>query len=160
MFLSTGVLVGERTSVNDLRLSRVGGGGGPLCFQQAPQSNQLDTGGGLRPSGTRAEALLLANHPKILTDEGPERIRSVRRRCLKPWRAGTHLYLFKEGSCCMQMFAAPPCFVLRSKNQTGEASILHGYDSTGRDERSVSLLFPQTRRQNGVINIPAKPVAR
>lgn len=76
LFLSNGVLFQERTSVNDLKLSRVRGGQvtarrrvSSTPFSTSPGSNRHRTGGGLKSSEIRAERVLVLNHLKIFLRE-------------------------------------------------------------------------------------------
>lgn len=77
----------------------------------------------------RAESLLVLNHLKIRLMNLPVDIRLIWTLCLEPcdnWNTSVaKRYLFKEESCCTQMFAARPCFVLHARNQTGKGTVFH-----------------------------------
>lgn len=95
-----------------------------------PELKRHHTGGGLGSSGIPAEwALVLKSLQDLCagrTDERPERIRLTGRTRRKPGVELEHIFIYsREGFAACKCFAALPCFVLRSRNQTGEGSVLH-----------------------------------
>lgn len=138
-----------------------------------PKSNRHLTGGGLSTSKMRAESLLVLNHLKIRLMNLPVCIRLIWTLCLEPcdnWNISVaKRYLFKEGSCCTQrglaLFCTPGIRQAKVAFSTATSRqlclrIYNSFTRRGTSEGNIKFIFPLTRRQNGVINIPGKPVAR
>lgn len=151
----------------------VGGGVRTGASPPNPKSNRHLTGGGLSTSKMRAESLLVLNHLKIRLMNLPVCIRLIWTLCLEPcdnWNISVaKRYLFKEGSCCTQrglaLFCTPGIRQAKVAFSTATSRqlclrIYNSFTRRGTSEGNIKFIFPLTRRQNGVINIPGKPVAR